>query len=95
MVFQDIPLYSIFVLKGHLLAEAYVYVFKNDYLFAAPCVCCADISASGATLFTQTPIGRVMVPGSRLFKAECATWGGPWVREQNFLGHNELQCLLN
>ena len=54
MAFQDIPLYSIFVLKRHLLAEAYVCVFKNDYLLAAPCVCCADVSASGATLFTQS-----------------------------------------
>lgn len=55
MVFQDIPLCSIFVLKRHLLAEAYACVFKNDCLLAAPCVCCADVPVSGATLLTQTP----------------------------------------
>lgn len=72
MVFQDIPLYSIFVLKRHLLAEAYVYVWRNYYLLAAPCVCCADVSGSSGTLFTQTLVRQVMVTGSQLFRAECA-----------------------
>ena len=79
-------MYSIFVLKRHLLAEAYVCVVRNAYLLAAPCVCSADVSASGAILFTQTPVGRVTVTGTQLCRAERALPGGLGVGEQNLLG---------
>lgn len=85
-LFQDIPLYCIFVLKRHLLAEVYACALRKNYLLAAPCVCCADVSAAGATLFTQTPARRVTVAGSRLFRAECSLRGGLGVGEQNLIG---------
>lgn len=55
MVFQDISLYTAFVLESYLLAVVYVCVFRNEILCAACHVCFAKSSARGAMLFTQTP----------------------------------------
>lgn len=49
----------------------------------SPCVCCADIFASGAILFTQTHVRQVTVARSQLFRAECALQGGAGVEEHN------------